>query len=123
MKVLIHGLGSIASKHIKVLKELDPTVKIYALRSDVTKKSNDEIISIFSLDELPEKVDFAIISNPTSLHYDSIVMLKSLKVPLFIEKPVLSSMAGASRLCDDLEKAGIKTYVACNLRFHPVITF
>lgn len=123
MKVLIHGLGSIAQKHVLVLKKLNPEVKIYALRSGESKHPIDGVISIHKLEELKEEVDFVIISTPTSLHYQSIMMLKSLKVPLFIEKPVLISMDGANLLGDELEKAGVKTYVACNLRFHPVIQF
>lgn len=123
MKVLIQGLGSIAKKHIHVLRELNPNIKLYALRSGKTNNLIDGITSIHGLEELKEEVDFVIISTPTSLHYQSIMMLKSLRVPLFIEKPALSSMDGASLLCDELEKAGVKTYVACNLRFHPVIQF
>lgn len=123
MKVLIHGLGSIATKHIDVLKELDPEITFFALRSGLTDKTVNGITSIYSLSELNDEVDFVIISNPTALHYESVLMLKSLSVPLFIEKPVLKSMDGAVDLCNELEKAKIKTYIACNLRFHPVIQF
>ena len=38
MKVLIVGLGSIANKHISVLREINPEIEIYALRSSHKSK-------------------------------------------------------------------------------------
>ena len=43
--------------------------------------------------------------------------------PLFIEKPVLSELNSSSSLSEMIHEKQLLTYVACNLRFHPVIQF
>jgi predicted dehydrogenase len=123
MKVLVVGLGSIAKKHINALRKLEPNCAIYALRSSISANSEGDIINIYNIDELKIKVDFALISNPTSLHYETIKCLAQKKIPLFIEKPPLHSLENASELIKLVEGNNVVNYVACNLRFHPCIIF
>lgn len=123
MTVLIVGLGSIAKKHIKVLKQIDNEIQIFALRSDKKAKKYQDVINIYSIDELKKKPYFAIISNPTSEHYSTIESLLSLQIPFFIEKPVLMSLNEADKLLEEINNLNIITYVACNFRFHPCIQF
>ena len=123
MRVLIIGLGSIAKKHIKVINELDPFVNIYALRSSHKSTKIAGVSDVYSFSEIKDKPDFVIISNPTSHHYNTIKGCLALNAPLFIEKPSLMSMDGAWELADELDMNNIRSYVACNLRFHPVIEF
>tara|TARA_R110001592_G_scaffold108762_5_gene303893 strand:+ start:1365 stop:2273 length:909 start_codon:yes stop_codon:yes gene_type:complete len=121
MKVLIVGLGSISKKHISAIRRMSSEAKIYALRSG--NSTNDEIgvRNIYTLTDAPEDLDFCIISNPTSEHGDTIKLLASLKKPLLIEKPVLSSIDEVEELNLVIKKSKITTYVGCNLRFHPII--
>lgn len=123
MRVLIIGLGSIAHKHISALRQIEPNVILYALRS--SKKSHQElgVKNIYSLDELGITPDFIIISNPSSSHFKSIKDCLKLQVPLFIEKPVISDLNNSEQLESDIINAGIITYVACNMRFHPAINY
>jgi predicted dehydrogenase len=123
MKVLVVGLGSIAKKHINALRTLEPNCTIYALRSSKSANSEEEIVNIYAIDELKIEVDFAIISNPTSLHYETIKCLAQKKLPLFIEKPALHSLENAAELIELVERNNVVSYVACNLRFHPCIIF
>jgi len=123
MEVLIVGLGSIAAKHIIALKALDKDVTISALRSDKNSVGADGVINIYHLNELKAKPGFAIISNPTNLHLQSINQLAGLGIPLFIEKPPLHSTQGALETITRIKQHNILTYVACNLRFHPCIAF
>lgn len=116
MKVLIIGLGSIARKHIAALKEIDAGVEIYALRSERNAVQVDSVINLYDIKECRQDFDFAIISNPTSLHADSIKSILGLNIPMFIEKPVFESL-GYEELLKDIAEKRIKTYVACNLRF------
>ena len=68
MKVLIVGLGSIALKHIAALRKIDPNIELYAIRSSLKADAKKGIINIFSFDDLDHiEIDFAIISNPTSI--------------------------------------------------------
>lgn len=123
MKVLIVGLGSIAKKHIDALKIFKIDIKIYALRSNLYTAIEEDVVNIYDLDEVNVKFDFAIISNPTHLHYQFIKRLAKRGIPLFIEKPVIHSLDNAEELVALIEDKKVVTYVACNLRFHPCLTF
>lgn len=123
MKVLIVGLGSISQKHIKALRQICPEVYIYALRSSINAPEIDDVKNIFDLTELDYlNVDFVIISNPTSLHQETIQKLLPYKIPLFIEKPVFDKLE-IGTLLENIKTNNIPTYVACNLRFLDSIRF
>ena len=123
MKVLIVGLGSIAKKHIEALRTLQLKCAIYALRSSPTPNTEEGIENIYELDEAKMGFDFAIISNPTYLHYETIKCLAQKRIPLFIEKPALHSLENVTELIALVEHNKVVNYVACNLRFHPCIVF
>lgn len=116
MKILIVGLGSIAKKHIAALKKLLPSCEIFALRNGKDSKSYENIIDLYNLQDTSEQFDFAIISNPTSQHAQTIELLKSFAIPLFIEKPLFDTI-NYSELVQGITNLGTKTYIACNLRF------
>lgn len=122
MNILIVGLGSIAKKHIQALNSLTIDFNLYALRSSKNASIEDEITNIFDL-ENTITFDFAIISNPTHLHYQFIQELAKKNIPLFIEKPAVHSLENIDVLIDMINNKNLITYVACNLRFHPCLTF
>lgn len=123
MKVLIVGLGSIGRKHLQVLRELVPTVIVYALRSKQSE-TEEGIFNIYSIVEIPQDVDFAIIATPTILHKEIIKDLIKLNIPLFIEKPSLHQIdSDTFDFLRHIEENNIFTYVGCNLRFHPCIQY
>ena len=119
MKVLIIGLGSIAQKHIAALREIKKNIKIFALRRNKESKKVDGISEIYDLKEIGSiKPDFCIISNPTSVHYESINAISKYGIPLFIEKPLFSKIGiKEQELISRLNVNNQITYVACNLRF------
>ncbi len=123
MNILIVGLGSIAKKHIKALQSLNIETTIYALRSSVNAENVEGINNIYHLEDKAVKYDFAIISNPTHLHYQFIQLLANKKIPLFIEKPVVHTLEKISELISLIDTKAVITYVACNLRFHPCIQY
>ena len=117
MKVLIIGLGSIAKKHIAALKAIKKDVEVYALRSSSDAQTYENVINLFRQSEVSDHLfDFCIISSPTSEHASNIDFVTNLKIPMFIEKPLFSSL-DQSDVVEKVEKAGLKSYVACNLRF------
>ena len=123
MNVLLIGLGSIARKHIKALREIMPDVRITALRS---KQIGSEtgvagIRSIYQWDEADENYDFIMITNPTHLHLETIEKAATLHRPLFIEKPPFHTIEGAQEILEHLIKNNVPTYTAFNMRFLPVI--
>lgn len=121
MKVLVIGLGSIARKHIKAIRQIESSAVIFALRSSENAESIDGVIPLFSWDNIPSDLDFVIISNPTALHFRSIKQALSLGAPLFVEKPAFMDTVGVDELLGEVERKSILTYTACNLRFHPLL--
>lgn len=123
MNILIIGLGSIAQKHIKALRIIDFAIEIYALRSSLEAKHVEGITDLFSLRDIENiSFDFAIISNPTSEHLNSIQLFSKLNIPLFIEKPLYHELS-IQNIVEEIKDRGLLTYVACNLRFLGALEF
>ena len=122
MKVFLIGLGSIAQKHISAIRKIEPNVIIYALRSTNNAESHENVINVFNWDKAIE-ADFLLISNPTNLHGDTIIKALEFKKPLFIEKPLLHKLLQVDEIIEKVKSYQIPTYVACVLRFHPVISY
>lgn len=124
MKILFLGFGSIALKHLNVLKTLLPESEFLALRTNEESKRIENVRNIYSYKEIPLDTDFFIVSSPTIHHFEQINVLKQYKKPIFIEKPCVHELNEETyKLADDLVKEGIPTYVAFNLRFHPCIIY
>jgi predicted dehydrogenase len=123
MNIVIVGLGSIAWKHISALRQIDPRVNLLALRSSNPSDNHEGITNIYTWDDVPENVDFTIISNPTKNHAETIISSAKVGKPLFIEKPVLDSLEDAEKINQMIKAEEIVTYTACNLRFHPAIQY
>lgn len=123
MKLLIIGLGSIGRKHVKAIKSIRPNAEIFALRSAIDANIYPGVTNIFKIEEIESVViDFAIIANPTSEHKSTIAQLIPFGFPLFIEKPIYSSL-NIEDLVNSIGSKDISTYVACNLRFLECIKF
>ena len=124
MKVLIVGYGSVGKKHHNALIQIDPLVKMVAWRSSLKSDNIENVFSVYSFDDLNRNgpYDFAIISNPTNRHEETINNLLDLKCPLFIEKPLFNSLV-VGTILDRIASCNVKTYVACNLRFLDSIIF
>lgn len=123
MKVLIIGLGSIATKHVSALRNIDPFIEIYALRSSEISTHREGITDLYSFEDAQNHhFDFIIISNPTSAHKATIDRFKNVGVPLFIEKPLYHQLS-IEETVNSVEQRGILTYVACNLRFLDSLRF
>lgn len=123
MKVLIVGLGSIARKHYIALKKLNPAVSVFAFRSDESSTEEPDIKNIFDWKEIPSDLSFAIISNPTFKHTEVLRELVNRNIPAFIEKPISDNLADLEVIEKQIEKQKLITYVACNLRFLPVLQY
>jgi predicted dehydrogenase len=128
IKCCFFGLGSIGIRHLNNLIEItDKTslkISIDAFRSSGSKLNeqfkkiiNQEISNIHELDFY----DFIFITNPTSLHYQTLLNTLNQTKHIFIEKPVFESINYDLNLLN-LKKDTI-THVACPLRFNPVINY
>lgn len=97
---MFFGLGSIGKRHlrnlIKVSNQIGIDIEIYAFR-----KTNNEIseelksnIKSFITDEseLERDFDITFITNPTSLHYQTVKLMQDKSKHMFIEKPVFDNV-------------------------------
>jgi len=123
MNVLIIGYGSIAKKHVDALRSLNLNLKIWALRNNKDSEVIDSVFSIYKYKDIPTNIDFAIISNPTNKHIDTIKKLVPLNIPLFIEKPITHTLENLSETLSLIKENNIISYVACVLRFHPCLQY
>lgn len=91
-----------------------------------TKKSSDNFLKqknckIFnSIDNcIKENPDFAIISNETSFHIKTALILAKAGIHLLIEKPLSHSITRTNQLLDIIKKKKLVVLIGCNFRFHP----
>ncbi|MBN1914133.1 MAG: Gfo/Idh/MocA family oxidoreductase [Candidatus Omnitrophica bacterium] len=121
-KVIIFGLGSIGSRHLGLLRQYFD-FQIYAYRSKKRPpKALGHIKELYAWEEVDEiRPDIAFITNPTFLHIDTALKCARSGMKLFIEKPIGHSSSGFGSLLKEVRRKKLVTYVAYNLRFHPVI--
>jgi predicted dehydrogenase len=118
-RILIVGLGSIGKRHLRLARELLPFSKIAVLRHKIELTIPEGADYIFST--TAEAVGFlpqvAVISNPASFHLSIAIPLAEAGVHLLIEKPLSSSIKGATELLDACQKARTILAIGYNLRF------
>lgn len=121
MNILIVGMGSIGTRHLNVLKKIGDH-KIYALRSgkgnNYYKEQHKDVINIYDLNELKEKIDRVIISNPTNLHQETLMKCMRLDCPIFVEKPLSNSLDEILDNFNEIEAYKHEIMVGYVLRFH-----
>lgn len=129
MKICIVGLGSIGKRHIgnliTIMKKRNIQYRIDALRSNCNKLEEkwENIIQeqFFHINDMPDDYDIVFITNPTSLHYETIKKLVKKTDHMFIEKPLFDTFKY------DLDLLNLKSdsiyYVACPLRHKSIMKY
>ncbi len=125
MDVLFVGLGSIGTRHLNNLHEIARRrgipVHADALRSG-TRPLREGAARLLrnqytGVEQLPPRYDAIFITNPTSMHRDTLAALRGRAEALFIEKPIFDDPdadLAALGLADD---QGQKAYVAAPMRW------
>lgn len=126
-KVCFIGLGSIAARHINNLKDIfGDEIVIDVLRSGNGKTLAAALQSMigqvyYDYANLPTEYDVLFITNPTRLHYETLLKVQNHAKHFFIEKPVFETGE------EDIENLNLKKdsvyYVACPLRYTNVIQY
>ena len=124
VKVLMIGLGSIGKRHLENLRSMDQDIILAALRSSRNKPKIVEQ-EFYDFEEAAKfDPNVVIISTPTFLHLENILMsysnFKNLR-GMFVEKPVIHDPIMCEKITEISDK--LITYVASPLRFHPVVRF
>ncbi len=121
-RILIVGLGSIGTRHMRLVRELIPKVQIIALRhQDFSDTKETEIYkSVTSIEEaLKFKPQAAVIASPSSHHLETAIRLAQAGVHLLIEKPISNNEKGVLQLLKISKEQKITLMVGYNLRFLP----
>lgn len=127
MKVCFVGLGSIGKRHLRnlafVCKKNNIELEIHALRNTDRELDSDIKLIISkianNIDDLDSDYDITFITNPTSMHYETINLFRNRTLNMFIEKPIFHSIDCNFKNLN-LKNEGIY-YVAAPMRYTNVI--
>ena len=138
MKALFVGLGGIGQRHLRILKNLYPNIKIAAVRNrgktfeigdDLKINKNVNIIKKYKISNyssisqsLKFNPDFAIVANPTSMHMSTTTELVKNKIPVLMEKPISNNILGLKNLLKLSNKNKVPVMVGYMMRFNPCAT-
>jgi len=122
LKILFFGLGSIGKKHASIIKD-NFGFEMFAYRSKKHQEKNSlQLEEFYNLDEaFSIKPDIAFITNPTHLHIETSLECVKRNINLFIEKPISHSLEKTDVLDKEIKKRKLFSYIAYNMRFHPVL--
>lgn len=131
-KIAFVGLGSIATRHLKNVHAYlasqgdNCTVNLY--RSSLGRSLAEELEPLVSkaylfADEIPNdrQYDVVFVTNPTSMHYETLEKFCKNTKSFFIEKPVFDSTSVDETIFEKLKD--VKSYVACPLRYNAVLQY
>lgn len=128
-RIAFCGLGSIAKRHLKnvctFLERKGDSAKIDLYRSSIKPLPEDcaHLIAkeyLFS-DPISKDYDIVFVTNPTSLHFETLNRFKGHTRSFFIEKPIFDTIDIDDSLFAELK--GITCYVACPLRYNPALQY
>ena len=123
MRALVAGTGAIGQRHIRNMVQLWPGIEITLLRRpdapalavSATARSVDNID-----DAMDGKPDFAIIATPSAHHIDILPPLIAAGIPCYVEKPVVTDLAGVRAVEEALANGPrVPHVVGFNLRILP----
>ncbi len=118
-RVLIVGLGSAGSRHLRVAQKLLPEADIRVYRHEITEDS--QVHGLINLKSLQDLIEFApqiaVIANPSSYHLGVAQFLADRGTHLLIEKPISSSLFGVQKLINTCNLNHSVLMVGYNLRY------
>ena len=120
-RILIVGLGSAGTRHLRLVREVFPNCDIKILRFRAQNEAPQLAESFFSTVE--EAIQFApqisVIANPSTFHVHIAQELAQVGVNLLIEKPLSSSLEGVANLIETCKENKSILMIGYNLRFSP----
>jgi predicted dehydrogenase len=131
-KIAFVGLGSIATRHLKnvhaYLASQGDSCTVDLYRSSLGRPLADELQPQVSntylyADEIPadRQYDVVFVTNPTSIHYETVERFAAHTKSFFIEKPVFDSTEVDEKIFVTIKD--IPSYVACPLHYNAVLQY
>jgi len=124
MKALVIGLGSIGRRHVHNVQSLSKDTQFIFLRQRKTNHVdiplNPHVVHDIQ-DAIALHPDIAVIATPSSLHMKVMPSLFQAKIPVYIEKPIVTTKEDVT-LLQQWVKTGDALppmMIGCNLRFLP----
>jgi predicted dehydrogenase len=136
VKILFCGLGGIGQRHLRNLRQLlGNELQVHAyrvrgqrikLRDNLTVDEGADLEQDYQVqvhhdlaEALAQRPAAVFICNPNSLHVPVALECVRAGVPVFMEKPLASDLAGIEQLLAEVEKRQLPFHVGYNFRFHP----
>lgn len=112
MKCLVIGYGSIGQRHARILKEIGLEVSIVSRRVQLEPNVYKDFQSAFQANVY----DYIVIANETVSHFNTLKQIRNNNFAgkILVEKPLFAQI-------ESVNFNSSNTYVAYNLRFHPLI--
>ncbi len=122
LNLLFFGLGSIGLRHAQLIQN-HFNHHLFAYRTGKGEEKKQLSLSEFTDPQEAFSVhpDIAFITNPTYLHVDTAISCAEHDVSLFFEKPLSHTLDNLNLLKTLVKNKKLFTYVAYNLRFHPIL--
>lgn len=131
-KIAFVGFGSIATRHLNNVYRFlrnrgdDCVVDLYRSSLNIPLMTGLESIvanSYLYTENIPKdrQYDIVFITNPTSMHYETILRFCKNTRSFFIEKPIFDSITVEKSFFDKI--SGVNCYVACPLRYNAVLQY
>jgi len=135
-KILFIGLGGAGQRHLRLFNEklLEKNVEFLAYRKrnktptlnpdfSVNKEQSlEELYGITIFDNIEEafneKPDLAVISTPSSMHLEYVLLCAKQGINIFVEKPLSNSLDGLSELKKIVDEKKVALQVGFQRRFH-----
>ncbi|MFU1477806.1 Gfo/Idh/MocA family protein [Roseovarius sp. C7] len=124
LKIAFAGTGSIGQRHLRNLISQAPDTQVLFLRAGSRKDALSEEVDakvVPSIEAvISENPDGLVISTPSAFHGETLLKSVSANIPVYIEKPVVTSreeLASLDALL--LSRPTLPSLIGCNLRFVP----
>jgi len=136
VRILFCGLGGIGQRHLRNLRTvLGPELEVHAyrvrrqrikLQDNLTVEEGADLEADYGVivhtdlaAALAAEPQAVYICNPNALHVPIALQCAQAGVPVFMEKPLASDLAGIQELQALVEQQHLLFYVGYNFRFHP----
>ena len=123
-RVALAGLGQFGSLHARILSQLDSVdlVAVCDPRADSRAWATDTLNvprAMPTFDELVEvpDLDALFIVTPENLHTEHVLQALSLRIPIFMEKPISTSVEDARKVVSAARDAGTFLQIGFVIRF------